>query len=64
MIAGSFMTFRTLAPCPSSPNCVSTQAQDEGHAIALVRYRNRQFHTWDNHDELMYNLLECNGGMP
>jgi uncharacterized protein (DUF1499 family) len=33
------MTVRTLAPCPSSPNCVSTQAQDEGHAIAPVRYR-------------------------
>lgn len=29
----------TLAPCPSSPNCVSTQAQDEGHAIAPFRYR-------------------------
>ena len=30
---------RRLAPCPSSPNCVSTQAQDEGHAIAPFRYR-------------------------
>jgi len=30
---------RALAPCPSSPNCVSTQAQDEGHAIAPFRYR-------------------------
>ncbi|MEI8013400.1 MAG: DUF1499 domain-containing protein [Nitrospira sp.] len=28
-----------LAPCPSSPNCVSTQAQDEGHAIEPIRYR-------------------------
>ena len=33
------MNVRTLAPCPSSPNCVSTQAQDESHAIAPVRYR-------------------------
>ncbi len=33
------MTLRTLAPCPSSPNCVSTQAQDQGHAIAPFRYR-------------------------
>ena len=33
------MSPRTLAPCPSSPNCVSTQAQDEGHAIAPFRYR-------------------------
>jgi uncharacterized protein (DUF1499 family) len=30
---------RQLSPCPSSPNCVSTQAQDEGHAIAPFRYR-------------------------
>ncbi len=30
---------RSLSPCPSSPNCVSTQAQDEGHAIAPFRYR-------------------------
>jgi len=28
-----------LAPCPSSPNCVSTQAQDEGHTIPPFRYR-------------------------
>jgi len=33
------MNPRMLAPCPSSPNCVSTQAQDEGHAIAPFRYR-------------------------
>lgn len=29
---------RQLVPCPSSPNCVSTKAQDEGHAIAPMRY--------------------------
>ncbi len=28
-----------LAPCPSSPNCVSTLATDDGHAIAPFRYR-------------------------
>jgi uncharacterized protein (DUF1499 family) len=33
------MSPRTLRPCPSSPNCVSTQAQDEGHASAPIRYR-------------------------
>ena len=35
------MSRRTLAPCPSSPNCVSTSApaQDERHAIAPFRYR-------------------------
>jgi uncharacterized protein (DUF1499 family) len=32
------MSKRPLPPCPSSPNCVSTQAQDEGHAIAPLRY--------------------------
>ena len=29
---------RHLSPCPASPNCVSTQAADEGHAIAPIRY--------------------------
>ena len=33
------MSVRTLPPCPSSPNCVATQAHDEGHAIAPFRYR-------------------------
>lgn len=33
------MSTRALPPCPSSPNCVSTQATDEGHAIAPYRYR-------------------------
>lgn len=30
---------KTLAPCPSSPNCVSTQAQDQEHGIAPFRYQ-------------------------
>jgi uncharacterized protein (DUF1499 family) len=30
---------KQLPSCPSSPNCVSTQAQDEGHAIEPIRYR-------------------------
>ena len=33
------MSRTRLDPCPSSPNCVSTQAQDAGHAIAPIRYR-------------------------
>jgi len=33
------MSPRTLAPCPSSPNCVSTEAQDAGHIIAPYRYQ-------------------------
>ena len=27
-----------LAPCPNSPNCVSTQATDEEHGIAPIEY--------------------------
>ena len=33
------MNPRTLGPCPSSPNCVSTRPTDKGHAIAPFRYR-------------------------
>jgi uncharacterized protein (DUF1499 family) len=33
------MSVRSLGPCPSSPNCVSTQATDEGHAIVPFRYK-------------------------
>ncbi|GKS57121.1 hypothetical protein YTPLAS18_06480 [Nitrospira sp.] len=28
-----------LKPCPSSPNCVSTQAEDDQHRIQPYRYR-------------------------
>src|SRR5689334_22898218 len=33
------MSRPALAPCPSSPNCVSTQATDDRHAIAPFTYR-------------------------
>ncbi len=33
------MNPRTLGPCRSSPNCVSTKAQDEGHSIAPFHYQ-------------------------
>jgi uncharacterized protein (DUF1499 family) len=33
------MSPRTLAPCPARPNCVSTQAPDEGHAIVPFQYQ-------------------------
>lgn len=33
------MSPRALTPCPSSPNCVSTQAEEAGHSIAPYRYR-------------------------
>jgi uncharacterized protein (DUF1499 family) len=32
------MSPHTLSPCPASPNCVSTKAQDEGHSITPFRY--------------------------
>ncbi|HEU5408067.1 MAG TPA: DUF1499 domain-containing protein [Nitrospira sp.] len=33
------MSQRTLSPCPFSPNCVSTQATDENHAISPFQYK-------------------------
>jgi uncharacterized protein (DUF1499 family) len=36
---------RSLAPCPASPNCVSTQAQDADHAIAPYYYRKSRAET-------------------
>ena len=30
---------RSLQPCPSSQNCVSTQASDQGHGIPPYRYQ-------------------------
>lgn len=30
---------RTLRTCPDKPNCVSTQATDENHAIAPFQYK-------------------------
>lgn len=36
---------RQLVPCPSSPNCVSTQAQNEDHAIAPFRYQKTRAET-------------------
>lgn len=37
---GGYVAVMTLDPCPSSPNCVSTQADpsDSGHYIAPVAY--------------------------
>lgn len=32
-------TAKRLPPCPASPNCVSTQATDDSHAIAPFRYK-------------------------
>ncbi len=33
------VTHGTLGPCPSSPNCVSSQASDKAHYVAPLYYR-------------------------
>ena len=50
------MNPRTLAPCPSSPNCVSTHAQDEGHTIAPFRYRKSRAETKDALKDIVRSL--------
>lgn len=35
-----------LAPCPSSPNCVSSEASDEAHSIAAYRIRGEPDSAW------------------
>jgi uncharacterized protein (DUF1499 family) len=45
-----------LAPCPSSPNCVSTQAQDEGHGIEPIRYRKSRAEAKESLKEVIRSL--------
>jgi uncharacterized protein (DUF1499 family) len=35
-----------LLPCPSSPNCVSSQALDEGHGVAPLAYSGPEQDAW------------------
>jgi len=37
---------KKLAPCPSSPNCVSSQAADEGHFIAPFKITGNVEEAW------------------
>lgn len=53
---GGLVSLRTLAPCPSSPNCVSTKAQDEGHAIAPFRYRKTRAEAKDALKDIVRSL--------
>ena len=46
-----------LAPCPSSPNCVSSDAMDEGHAIEPFRLAAEPKGAWQA-------LQEAVAGMP
>jgi uncharacterized protein (DUF1499 family) len=36
-----------LAPCPDSPNCVSSQATDTRHAVAPLSFNGDPQHAWD-----------------
>jgi uncharacterized protein (DUF1499 family) len=51
------MSPRTLGLCPSSPNCVSTQASDESHAIAPFRYRKPRAEAKEVLKEALRSLL-------
>ena len=53
------MSIRTLSPCPSSPNCVSTQAQDPGHAIASIRYRKSRAEAKEGLKEVLRSLTRA-----
>jgi uncharacterized protein (DUF1499 family) len=46
-----------LAPCPDSPNCVSTQAQDGRHRIEPIRYSGTQ-------EQAKQRLLQVISSMP
>jgi uncharacterized protein (DUF1499 family) len=45
-----------LAPCPSSPNCVSTQAQDQEHSIAPIRYQKSRSEAKEELKEIVRSL--------
>lgn len=47
---------KQLPPCPSSPNCVSTQAKDESHAIAPFRYRKTRAEAKETLKEVIRSL--------
>ena len=36
-----------LAPCPSRPNCVSTQARDPGHRMSPISFRGSVEEAWE-----------------
>ena len=55
-MACRYISVRPLTPCPSSHNCVSTQAQDEGHAIAPVRYRKSRAEAKEGLKEVLRSL--------
>lgn len=50
------VTTGRLAPCPTSPNCVSSESTDPGHAIAPLRYEGPAEKAWKR-------LIEAVAGM-
>ncbi|MEP6932896.1 MAG: DUF1499 domain-containing protein [Nitrospirota bacterium] len=50
------MSRTKLDPCPSSPNCVSTQAQDAGHAIPPFCYRKSRVEAKEAMKEVIRSL--------
>jgi uncharacterized protein (DUF1499 family) len=52
----SLMSTRTLQPCPSSPNCVSTHAQDASHVIAPFRYQKSRVEAKEALKEIVRSL--------
>jgi uncharacterized protein (DUF1499 family) len=42
-----------LAPCPNSPNCVSSQASDEAHAIEPLHFRGDPDEAWERLQDVL-----------
>ncbi len=51
---------KQLRPCPSGPNCVSTLAKDERHAIAPFRYRKPSTEAKEALKEVIRALVRTN----
>lgn len=51
---------KQLRPCPSSPNCVSTLAKDERHAIAPFQYRKSRTEAKEALKEVIRTLARTN----
>jgi uncharacterized protein (DUF1499 family) len=47
---------KRLNPCPSSPNCVSTLAHDQQHAIAPIKYQKDTAHAHASLKRLVLDL--------
>ena len=57
MLSFAIIAAIALPPCPKSPNCVSTEARDEAHAIAPMHYTGSR-------EAAMQHLLSVLRAMP